>query len=177
MVTTIAIVVKPAFNDRGRRHHDRFDAYLDDTGELICRATRQPLLDTSRVLLARGCNPTDIIGMAWSHKPQTITMTAVIGTAAQFDVMGNRFVRRKPIAGPMPGAGFENVGLAEPRVPPKTEAPAEAPHKGSRHAATPPSPTSSPAAPASSPPASSTSSPAASSASSYPPKGEIKMPT
>jgi hypothetical protein len=95
MIPGITIVIKPAFNDRGRRHHDRFDAHLRNTGELVCRATRQPVLDGSRVLLARGYNPTDVIGMAWSHAPQIITITAVIGTAAQFDVMGEKFVRRR----------------------------------------------------------------------------------
>jgi hypothetical protein len=98
MIPCITIVVKPAFNDRGRRHHDRFDAHLRDTGELVCPATRQPLLDGSRVLLARGYNPTNVIGMVWAHALQTIAMTAVIGKGGQFDVMDNRFVRRKAAA-------------------------------------------------------------------------------
>ncbi|MCK1542042.1 hypothetical protein IVB12_08675 [Bradyrhizobium sp. 179] len=91
----ITIIVKPAFDRRGRRQHDRFDAYLRETGELICRATRQPLLDGSRVLLSRGYDPADRICMVWPHKPEVVAMTAVIGKAAQFDVMGEKFVRRK----------------------------------------------------------------------------------
>jgi hypothetical protein len=43
----IHIVVAPAFHRTGKRKHERFDAYLRDTGELICTATRQPLLDAS----------------------------------------------------------------------------------------------------------------------------------
>ncbi len=88
-------MVKPACDGRGRRRQDRFDAHLRDTDELICRATRQPLLDASRALLNRGNNPDDHICMVWSHKPQTVAMSALIGKAAQFDVMGEKFVRRK----------------------------------------------------------------------------------
>lgn len=91
----INIIVGPAFDSRGRRQHDRFDAHLRNTGELICRATRQPLLDTSRMLLASGYSPTERISMVWSHRPGTAALTGVIGVAAQFDVMGERFVRRK----------------------------------------------------------------------------------
>jgi hypothetical protein len=91
----ITIVVKPAFDSRGRRQHDRFDGHLRDTGELICHATRQPLLDASRVLLSRGYDPSDHICMEWSHKPQIVAMIGILGEAAQFDVMGERFVRRK----------------------------------------------------------------------------------
>jgi hypothetical protein len=94
MITNITIIVKPAFDHRGRRHHDRFDACLRDTGELICRATRQPLLDSSWVLLSRGYDPNARISMIWHDKPQTVAMMALIGKAAQFDVMSCRFVRR-----------------------------------------------------------------------------------
>jgi hypothetical protein len=94
----LTIVVNPAFNDRGRRHHDRFDAHLREAGELICRATRQPLIDSARMLLSRGCDPNARISMVWHPRPETVAMTAVIGKAAQFDVMDNRFVRRKAAA-------------------------------------------------------------------------------
>ena len=169
-MTKITILVSPAFDRRGKRRHDRFDARLKDGGDVVCEATRQPLLDVSRVLLGRGFDPSTVICMVHAHSPTVVAMRATIDVAAQYDIMGERFIRRKPIAGPMPGSGTESVGLAESRVLCKTEAPAKAPHKGSRHAATPPSPTSSPASPTSSPPASSTSSPATSSASSYPQK-------
>jgi hypothetical protein len=169
-MTKITIVVSPAFDRRGKRRHDRFDARLKDSDEIICETTRQPLLDASRVFLRRGLCPSTAVCMVHAHAPTVVAMWATIDVAAQYDIMGEKFIRRKPIAGPMPGSGTESVGLAESRVLCKTEAPAKAPHKGSRHAATPPSPTSSPASPTSSPPASSTSSPATSSASSYPQK-------
>jgi hypothetical protein len=91
----IFIVVTPSFDRTGKRRHDRFDAYLRDTGEVICTATRQPLLDSSRVLLSRGYDSTDVICKVWSHKPQVVSMRAPIGVAAQYDVMGEKFVRRK----------------------------------------------------------------------------------
>jgi hypothetical protein len=91
----ITIVVKPAFDSGGRRQHDRFDAYLGETGEVICTAARQPLFDGSRVLLSRGYDSTDVICKVWSHKPQTVSMRAPVGVAAQYDVMGEKFVRRK----------------------------------------------------------------------------------
>jgi hypothetical protein len=94
----IIIIVKPAFNHCGRRQHDRFDAHLRDTGELVCGATRQPLFDSARVLLSRGCDPNARISMVWHDKPETEAMTAIIGKAAQIDVMDNRFVRKKAAA-------------------------------------------------------------------------------
>lgn len=102
MAPDVIILISLAFNDRSQRLHDRFDAHIRDTGELLCRATRQPLLDCSRALLARGCNETDIIGMVWAHAPQTIAMTAVIGQAARYDVLGGKFVKRKPSSKPSP---------------------------------------------------------------------------
>jgi hypothetical protein len=95
-------------------------------------------------MLDRGVDPSTVICMIHSHTPTVVAMRAPIGVAGQYDVMGEKFIRRKPIAGPMPGSETESVGLAEPC---KTEAPAGAPHKGSRQAAIPPSPTSSPASP------------------------------
>jgi len=163
MTMEIIIVVSPSFDRRGKRRPDRFDARLKDDAEVICAATRQPLLDASRVLLARGFDPSTVLCMVHSHAPTVVTLRSPIGVAAQYDVMGEKFIRRKPIAGPMPGSGTENVGSAEPRVSSKTEAPAGAPHKSSRQAATP----SSPASLWASPPPSPTSSPAASSASRY----------
>jgi hypothetical protein len=163
----ITIVVSLSFDRRGKRRHDRFDARLKDDAEVICAATRQPLLDTSRVLLARGFNPSTVLCMAHSHAPTVVTLRSPIGVAAQYDVMGSAFVRRKPATGPMPSSGIENGGSAEPRVPRRTEANAEAPHIRSTQATTPASPTSTPASPTSSPPRSPISPMAASSASRY----------
>jgi hypothetical protein len=98
-MSDIFIVTTPAFGRTGKRKHERFDTYLRDTGELICIATRQPLLDASRVLLARGYDPKDVICKVTSEAPQIVTMRAIIGIAAQYDVMGEKFVRRKA-AGP-----------------------------------------------------------------------------
>jgi hypothetical protein len=91
----IYIVVTPAFSRTGKRKHEQFAAYLRDTGELICTATRQPLLDASRELLARGYDPKDVICKVRSEAPQLVTMRAIIGIAAQYDLMGEKFVRRK----------------------------------------------------------------------------------
>ena len=98
-MSDIFIVVTPAFDRTGKHKHERFDAYLRDTGELICTETRQPLLDASRELLARGYDHKDVICKVTSEAPQIVTMRAIIGIAAQYDVMGEKFVRRKA-AGP-----------------------------------------------------------------------------
>jgi hypothetical protein len=98
-MSNIFIVVTPALDQAGKRKHDRFDANLRDTGELICEATRQPLLDACRELLARGYDPKDVICKVRSDEPDVVTMRTTIGTGAQFDVMGEKFVRRKA-AGP-----------------------------------------------------------------------------
>lgn len=93
-MSDIIIVIAPAFRD-GKRLHDRFDAHLRETGELICCATRQPLLDGARELLKVGHGPIDVICTVWSHSPEVVAMKATIGVAARFDVMGEKFVRRK----------------------------------------------------------------------------------
>lgn len=129
MMTETIIVVSPSFDRRGKRRHDRFDALLKDDAEVICGATRQPLLDSSRVLLARGLDPSTVLCMVHSHAPTVVTLRSPIGVAAQYDVMGSAFVRRKPITGPMPSSGIANGGSAGPRVPGSTEAAAGVPHK------------------------------------------------
>jgi hypothetical protein len=113
-ITEITIVVSPAFDHRGKRRHDRFDARLQGGEEVICEATRQPLLDASRELLRRGADPTATICMVHASAPAVVTMRAPIGVAAQFDVMGEKFVRRKPAAAPMAGSGIGNAPSASP---------------------------------------------------------------
>jgi hypothetical protein len=125
----ILIVISPSFDRRGKRRHDRFDARLKDDAEVICGATRQPLLDASRVLLVRGFDPSTVLCMVYSHAPTMVTLRAPIGIAAQYDVMGSAFVRRKPATGPMPSSGIANAGSAGPRVPGSTEAAVGVPHK------------------------------------------------
>jgi hypothetical protein len=90
----IIIVVSPAFKG-GKRQHDRFDAHLADTGEVVFVATRQPMLDAARVLLDRGRDPHDVICKVCQHAPEIVSMRAPIGVAAWYDIMGAKFVRRK----------------------------------------------------------------------------------
>jgi len=102
-MTEIVIVTTPSFDQHGKRRHGRFDARLQGGDEIICEATQQPMLDASRVLLRRGADPTTTICKVRADAPTIVTMRAPIGVAAQYDVMGSAFVRRKPAAGPMPG--------------------------------------------------------------------------
>jgi hypothetical protein len=129
VITEFTIVVSPSFDRRGKRRPDRFDARLKDDAEVIWGATRQPLLDASRVLLVRGFDPSTVLCMVYSHASTTVTLHAPIGIAAQYDVMGSAFVRRKPAPGPMPSSGIANAGSAGPRVPGSTEAAVGVPHK------------------------------------------------
>ena len=137
-ITEITIVVSPAFDHRGKRRHDRFDARLQGGEQVICEATRQPLLDASRELLRRGADPTATICMVHASAPAVVTMRAPIGVAARFDVMGEKFVRRKPAAGPMAGSGIENAPPAVPAGPSKTNPSLRASHIGPSETASPP---------------------------------------
>jgi hypothetical protein len=110
-MTEIVILVSPSFDHRDKRRNDRFDARLKDTDEVICMATRQPVLDASRVLLGRGHDPSTKICMAYAHAPTAITSWAIIGAAAQYDVMGEKFVRRKTTAGAYAGLTDRNRGV------------------------------------------------------------------
>lgn len=116
-MTEVVIIVSPAFDRRGKRRHDRFDARVEDTDEVICLGTRQPVLDGSRVLLDKGHSPSTVIRMAYAHAPAVITGWAIIGEAAQYDVMGEKFVRRKTTAGSMPSAPIQIDVSAGPREP------------------------------------------------------------
>ncbi len=136
-MTEIIIVLSPSFDRRGKRRHDRFDVRINGSSEVICDATRQPLLDAGRVLLARGFDPATIVCMVHRNAPTVVSMREPIGVAAQFDVRGEKFVRRKLPQGPMPRPGL--------RI------------NGSARASTTPSATSSPASTTSTPPSPSTS--------------------
>jgi hypothetical protein len=94
-MTEITIVVSPAFDRRGKRRHGRFDVRLQGGVEIICEATQQPLLNASRALLLRGADPTTVICKVRDDAPTIVTMRAPIGVAAQYDVMGEKFVRKK----------------------------------------------------------------------------------
>lgn len=155
-MTDITVIVSPAFDRRGKRRHGRFDVRLQGDDEVICTATT-PMAAASRALLRRGVDPTTTICKVRVDAPQIVTMQAAIGLAADFDVMGNAFVRRKPATGPMLGSGIENTQLAGPVVPRSTEVTFGASHSGSLRKT---SPTSSTApSPAGTPTSASTSSP------------------
>jgi hypothetical protein len=130
-MTEITIVVSPAFDNRGKRRHDRFDARLQSSDEVICEATRQPLLDASRELLRRGADPNATICKVHASAPAVVTMRARIGVAAQYDVMGEKFVRRKPAAGPMAGPGIRDALSAALAGPCDANPSRRAPHNGS----------------------------------------------
>jgi hypothetical protein len=129
-MTEITIVVSPAFDHRGKRRHDRFDARLQGGEAVICEATRQPLLDASRELLRRGADSAATICMVHASAPAVVTMRAPIAVAAQFDVMGEKFVRRKPAAEPMAGSGIGNALSAVPAGPSNSNPSLRASHSG-----------------------------------------------
>jgi hypothetical protein len=139
-ITEITIVVSPAFDHRGKRRHDRFDARLQGGEEVISEATRQPLLDASRELLRRGADSSATICMVHASAPAVVTMRAPIAVAAQYDVMGSAFVRRKPAAGPIAGSGIGNAASATPAGPGNSKPSLRGSHSGpSNTASSPPS--------------------------------------
>lgn len=133
--TTIIIVVSPAVDSRGKRQLGRFDVRLQGVNEVICEATQQPLLDAARILLRRGLNPSNTICKVPADAPTVVTMKALIGVAAQFYVMGEKFVRRRPRAGPIQGSRTENPVSGSPVVPGTNKAALKASHNGSLRAA------------------------------------------
>jgi hypothetical protein len=130
-MSDITIVVSPAVDRRGKRRHASFDVRLQGVDEVICEATQQPVLDVSRVLLRRGADPTTAICKVRVDAPSILTMRAPIGVAAQYDVMGSAFVRRRLATGPMPSSKIENSALPGPVTRWSTEASLEISHNGS----------------------------------------------
>jgi hypothetical protein len=129
-MTEITIVVSPAFDNRGKRRHGRFDVCLQGCDEVICEATRQPLLDASRELRRRGADPNATICKVHANEPAVVTMRAPIGLAAQYDVMGEKLVRRKPTAEPMAGSRIGDTQSAAPARPRNAKPSCRAPHGG-----------------------------------------------
>jgi hypothetical protein len=119
-MTELIIIVSPAFRRCGKRRHGHFDIRLQGATEVICEDTQQPLLDAASIILQRGVDPSTVICKMRSDAPTAITMRAPIGVAAQFDVMGEKFVRRKPGAGPM------SPPLASSAAPSPTRSPTSA---------------------------------------------------
>lgn len=64
--------------------HGLFSAQLED-GTVVCKSSRQPLLDSARELIARGVDPKFILVMR--HRGDSFdAMSATIGKAAQLTV-------------------------------------------------------------------------------------------
>ena len=139
-MTELTIIVAPAFDRCGKRRHGRFDVRLQGVDEIICEATQQPMLDASRVLMRRGVDPSTTICKVRADALTIVTMRAPVGVAAQYDVMGEKFVRRKRIVGPMPASGIENPLSTGPVVPCTTNAALAASHNDVKMTASPPSP-------------------------------------
>lgn len=97
----LKIEIRPAFDARGRRRHDQFEARLWPDGRLVC-VSRQPFLDAARALLKMGEAPSTVLVMVHAVNPSMIALKSPIGVAAALDVMGTRFVRRKTCLGSMP---------------------------------------------------------------------------
>jgi hypothetical protein len=90
----LTIVVSPAFDRKGRRRCGFSEVRLQGHDELIC-VSPQPLLDCSRILLRAGFDATAILNKVHVGSLDVVSMRARIGIAAQYDVMGDRFVRRQ----------------------------------------------------------------------------------
>ena len=115
MTLAFTILIKPAFDPRGKRLRNYYEVRLLGDREIIC-ISRQPLLDASRVLMKLGADPSAKISMAYDVAPERITLRGVVGIAAQYDVMGSRLVRRKSRVGLMRGSpvNFSDRGASVP---------------------------------------------------------------
>jgi len=104
------IVVTPAFDSNGSRRHELFEARLLGHEEIIC-ISAQPLLDCSRTLLEAGFKGSAMLRMVHVRSPHVIALSGRIEDAAQLDVMGAHFVRRKPpalMSGPTSGGARQD---------------------------------------------------------------------
>jgi hypothetical protein len=94
----LTLILRPYYSPQtGRRVHGQFEARLD--GKLIC-ISRQPLLDSARVLTAEGVDPATTIRMRHDGATHD-AMRATVGPAAKLTVeenerVGPRFARWKP---------------------------------------------------------------------------------
>jgi hypothetical protein len=108
--TELRLTVSPAFDHRGRRRHEAFEARLLGNTEVLC-ISRQPLLDAARVLLKRGMGPSTVLVMVYAVSPLVPTLKSSLVVAAAFDVMGMRFVRRKASQRPMPASPMRSSAI------------------------------------------------------------------
>lgn len=112
----LKITVRPAFDQRGRRRHEQFEARQWPDGRIIC-VSRQPFLDAARALLKAGEAPSTVLIMVHEVSPSIIALKSSIGVAAALDVMGSRFVRRKITLRPMPASPTHLIETGEPNQP------------------------------------------------------------
>jgi hypothetical protein len=115
------IVVTPAFDNNGSRRHELFEARLLGHEEIIC-ISAQPLLDCSRILLEAGFMGSAMLKMVHGRSPHVTALSGRIEDAAQLDVMGARFVRRKPpalMSGPTGGKARQDESqlILNPKAP------------------------------------------------------------
>lgn len=101
--TELRIVVSPAFDQSGRRRHEKFEARLSGDSQVLC-VSRQPLLDAARALLKHRMEPSTVLAMVHAGNPSVVAIKSPIGVAAARDVMGTRFVHRKTCPVPMPAS-------------------------------------------------------------------------
>ncbi|MEY9752624.1 hypothetical protein [Bradyrhizobium yuanmingense] len=114
--SSLKITVRPAFDQRGRRRHEQFEARLWPDDRIVC-VSRQPLLDAARALLKAGEAPSTVLVMVHEVSPSIIALKSSIGVAAALDVMGSRFVRRKTILRPMPASPTRLIETGVPNQP------------------------------------------------------------
>jgi hypothetical protein len=126
---TVTIVVTPAFDRMGRRRHELFEARLKNRDQLIC-VSAQPLLDCCRILLQAGYNGTAVLKKVHASNPDRVTLSAPIQIGARFDVMGDRFVRRKPQSALMSGPVGARSGPSQAVASPDSKAPCGPSDKG-----------------------------------------------
>jgi hypothetical protein len=81
----LVIIVSP----KGKPGH--FRAKLESTGELLVGLSRQPFVDSARVLAGKGHNGNATLVMKHAGS-DTVALTAKLSTAARLSVEGDRFV-------------------------------------------------------------------------------------
>jgi hypothetical protein len=123
----IRIITSPAFDSQGRRRHEHVEVRLAAGGEVLL-VSRQPLLDAARYFLTQGADPATVLTKVHGDKPDVVTMKSTIGLAAQYDVLGSRFVRRKPPGAVMTGAPKARSPISWPESPDQGCAHQRAPH-------------------------------------------------
>lgn len=109
--TEIVVVVTPAYDRHGRRRNEKFEVRRRHCDAIIC-ISAQPLLDVSRIYLSAGATPATRISLIHSSRPEQVALIAPIGVAAQYDVMGTRYIKRKPSLSFMSGVRMR----VEPRA-------------------------------------------------------------